>query len=162
MALSSTEEVLSKVKSTRVHKHKHTHLKENQLLPYLFKSKSLKVKISGPTQFWLAGLPANQQNHVSMQEKKTHFNISGGLRKLCLPMPVGVAQAQSYWLLISQLWRPEKTGEGVGDVWKFVRIIRMSHEYSVLFALLLASFHHSSHKLTWGFRYTVVLTSPTQ
>lgn len=35
-------------------------------------------------------------------------------RKLCLPVPVGVAQPQSYWLLISQLWRPkerERDGE---------------------------------------------------
>lgn len=102
MALSSTEEVLSKVKSTRVHKHKHTHLKENQLLPYLFKSKSLKVKISGPTQFWLAGLPANQQNHVSMQEKKNTFQHLRWVEKVvftyasrCSPSPVLLAAHQS-------------------------------------------------------------------
>lgn len=62
-------------------------------------------------------------------------------RKLCLPVLVGVAQHQSYRLLISQLWRPRE-GETEG-LWDFRR-----HEYSILLLFLHTSFHYSSHTHT--------------
>lgn len=60
-------------------------------------------------------------------------------RRLCLPVPVGVAQ--SYWLLISQLRRPAERGRG----WTLVRLILQSHGYSNSTRTIASP--HASHKL---------------
>ena len=62
--------------------------------------------------------PPSCSDYFSMQ--KTWSPQYRGRGHLCLPVPVGVAQPKSYWLLISQLWRPaekRRKGERERDVW---------------------------------------------
>lgn len=67
-------------------------------------------------------------------------------RKSCLPVPVGVAQPASYWLLISRLWRPGEREEE--KCLKVCEAYPYGDEYSVPLAFLHTGFHYSIHTHT--------------